>query len=112
MDMSNKIIYTEKSEQDLVNIYRYIAIDLLVPETAKKQVERIMNAIKGLDELPLRYKLYQNEPWHSRGLRVLPVDNYLVFYTVIEEEKTVAIVRIMYGGRNIELQLSNTKNIE
>ncbi|NLL22005.1 MAG: type II toxin-antitoxin system RelE/ParE family toxin [Firmicutes bacterium] len=110
--MSNKIIYTEKSEQDLVNIYRYIAIDLLVPETAKKQVERIMNAIKGLDELPLRYKLYQNEPWHSRGLRVLPVDNYLVFYTVIEEEKTVAIVRIMYGGRNIELQLSNTKNIE
>jgi len=63
MDMSNKIIYTEKSEQDLVNIYRYIAIDLLVPETAKKQVERIMNAIKGLDELPLRYKLYQNEPW-------------------------------------------------
>ncbi len=44
--MSNKIIYTEKSEQDLVNIYRYIAIDLLVPETAKKQVERIMNAIK------------------------------------------------------------------
>jgi toxin ParE1/3/4 len=112
MDMSYKIIYTEKSEQDLVNIYRYIAIDLLVPETAKKQVERIMNAIKGLDELPLRYKLYQNEPWHSRGLRVLPVDNYLVFYTVIEEEKTVAIVRIMYGGRNIELQLSNTKNIE
>ena len=110
--MSNKIIYTEKSEQDLVNIYRYIAIDLLVPETAKKQVERIMNAIKGLDELPLRYKLYQNEPWHSRGLRVLPVDNYLVFYTVIEEEKTVAIVRIMYGGRNIELQLSNTKNVE
>jgi toxin ParE1/3/4 len=79
--MSYKIIYTEESEQDLVNIYRYIAMDLLVTETAKNQIERIMKAIKGLDELPLRYKLYQNEPWHSRGLRVLPVDNYLVFYT-------------------------------
>ena len=110
--MSYKIIYTEESEQDLVNVYRYIAINLLVPETAKKQIDRIMNAIKGLDELPLRHKLYQNEPWHGKGLRVLPVDNYLVFYIVIEEEETVAIVRIMYGGRNIELQLSNTKIVE
>ncbi|AGL03647.1 type II toxin-antitoxin system RelE/ParE family toxin [Desulfoscipio gibsoniae] len=106
--MSYRIIYTEEAEQDLINVYRYIAMDLLVPEIAKKQIDRIMNAIKGLDEMPLRHKLYQDEPWHSKGLRVLPVDNYLVFYIVIEEE-IVAIVRIMYGGRNIELQLSNTK---
>jgi toxin ParE1/3/4 len=112
MGMSYKIIYTEESEQDLVNVYRYIAMNLLMPETAKKQIDRIMNAIKGLDELPLRHKLYQDEPWHSKGLRVLPVDSYLVFYIVIEEEKTVAIVRIMYGGRNIDLQLSNTKIVD
>ena len=104
-----RIIYTEESEQDLINIYRYIAINLSVPETAKNQTDRIMDAINGLDEMPLRHKLYQKEPWHSRGLRVLPVDNYLVFYVVVEEEKRVAIVRIMYGGRNIELQLSSTK---
>ena len=110
--MSYKIVYTEESEQDLINVYRYIAMNLSVPETAKKQTDRIMNAIKGPDELPLRYKFYQNEPWHSKGLRVFPVDSYLVFYIVIEEEKTVAIVRIMYGGRNIELQLSNTKIVD
>jgi toxin ParE1/3/4 len=110
--MSYKIVYTQESEQDLINIYRYIAINLSVPETAKKQTDRIMNAIKGLNEMPLRHKLYQNEPWHSKGLRVLPVDNYLVFYIVAGEEETVAIVRIMYGGRNIELQLSNTKNTD
>ena len=107
--MNYKIIYTRESEQDLINIYRYIAVNLSVPETAKKQADRIMDAIKGLDEMPFRHKLYQNEPWRSKGLRVLPVDNYLIFYIVAEEEKTVAIVRIMYGGRNIELQLSGTK---
>lgn len=107
--MSYKIIYTEESERDLLNIYSYIAMDLLVPETGKNQINRIMKAINGLDELPFRYKLYQGEPWRSRGLRVLPVDNYLVFYTVIEEENTVAVIRIMYAGRNIDLQLSNTK---
>ncbi|HHW73689.1 MAG TPA: type II toxin-antitoxin system RelE/ParE family toxin [Firmicutes bacterium] len=110
--MSYKIIYTQESEQDLINIYRYIAMSLLVPETAKKQADRIMKAIEGLDEMPLRFKLYPNEPWNSRGLRILPVDNYLVFYTVIEEEKTIAIVRIMYGGRSIESQLSNTVTID
>jgi toxin ParE1/3/4 len=109
MGMNYKIIYTQESEQDLINIYRYIAINLSVPETAKKQTDRIMKAIESLDEMPLRHKLYQNEPWHSKGLRVLPVDNYLVFYVVVEEEKLVAIIRIMYGGRNIELQLSSTK---
>lgn len=110
--MSYKIVYTEESEQDLVNVYRYIAMNLVVPEIAKKQTDRIMNAIRGLDKLPLRHKLYQKELWHSKGLRVLPVDSYLVFYIVIEKEKTVAIVRIMYGGRNIELQLSNTKIVD
>jgi len=103
--MSYKIAYSETSEQDLVNIFGYISMNLLEPETAKKQNNRIMNAIAGLEELPLRHKLYQNEPFHSRGLRVLPVDNYLVFYTVIEKAKTVTIIRIMYGGRNIDLQL-------
>ena len=107
--MGYRIIYTEESEQDLINIYRYIAINLSVPQTAKKQTDRIMDAINGLDEMHLKHKLYQNEPWHSKGLRVLPVDNYLVFYVVVEEEKLVAIVRIMYGGRNVELQLSSTK---
>ena len=109
MGMGYKVVYTQESEQDLINIYRYIAINLSVPETAKRQTDRIMKAIEGLDEMPRRHKLYQNEPWHSKGLRVLPVDNYLVFYITLEEEKMVAIVRIMYGGRNIELQLSSTK---
>lgn len=30
----------------------------------------------------------------------------------MEEEKTVAIVRIMYGERNIELQLSDIKTVD
>ena len=110
--MSYKVIYTQESEQDLINIYMYIAKNLLAPETAKKQADRIMKAIEALDEMPLRFKLYTNEPWNSMGLRVLPVDNYLVFYIVIGEEKTVVIIRIMYGGRSIEFQLSNAEVID
>ncbi len=109
MGVTYKVVYTREAELDLISIYRYIAINLAAAETAKNQADRIINAIKGLDETPLRHKLYQHEPWHSKGLRILPVDNYLVFYMVVEKERIVAIIRIMYGGRNIDWQLSGSK---
>lgn len=32
----------------------------------------------------------------------LPIDNYVVFYLVDEQAMAVKIVRIVYGGRNLE----------
>ncbi len=58
--------------------------------------------------MPNRFRLYDEEPWKSKGLRVLPIKNYLIFYITDEENKTVYIARIMYGGRKIESQLNET----
>jgi toxin ParE1/3/4 len=41
-----------------------------------------------------------------KGLRVLPVDNYLVFYLPDESNNIVSVIRIMYGGRDIEKHLN------
>ena len=38
----------------------------------------------------------------------MPVDHFVVFYIPDEEEKTVTVIRIVYGGRNIDVQLRNT----
>lgn len=100
-----KIVYTEQAARDLRGIHEYIAFTLLEPEIAKKQSKCILDAVTKLNEMPLRCPLYEKEPWHGKGLRVLPVDHYLVFYMPIEPSKTVAIIRIMYGGRNLEEQL-------
>lgn len=107
--MSWKIIYSDKARQDLRNIYEYIAYDLLVPETATGQVQRIMRGIRTLDKIPVRHRLYEEEPWHSQGIRFFPVDNYLVFYLPDRARNIVQIVRIMYAGRDITGQLSKTK---
>ena len=101
------VSYSEEARQDLRDIYEYIAYELLVPETAARQAERIMKAARSLEQIPMRYRLYEGEPWHSQGLRVLPVDNYLVFYLPDETNATVSIIRIMYGGRDIENQLND-----
>lgn len=103
--MKWEVFYTEQAETDLRNVFEYIAFTLLVPETAKKQVQRIMKEIVALDSMPFRYKLYHKEPWKSRGLRTFSVDNYLVFYMPDEEKNTVSVIRIMYGGRDIEKHL-------
>lgn len=109
--MKYKIVYTAESKHDLQSIYLYIANELLVPDTAKGQVQRIMKNIRSLEKMPMRYRLYDDEPWNSMGLRFLPVDNYLVFYLPDETSHTVQIIRIMYGGRDSREQLKETDKI-
>lgn len=102
------VVYTSEARQDLRDIYEYIAYELLVPEIASGQVDRIMKAARSLEQMPMRYRLYEEEPWHSQGLRFLPVDNYLIFYLPDETNNVVNIIRVMYGGRDVKKQLSET----
>lgn len=109
--MKYKVMYTAEAREDMRNIFRYISEELLVPENAARQVERIMATVRKLDIMPNKNPLYEEEPWHSRELRYFPVDNYLVFYKVDNEMETVYVVRIMYGGRDVCTQLYMTEDI-
>ncbi len=102
------VVYTSEARQDLRDIYEYIAYELMVSEIASGQVDRIMKAARSLEQMPMRYRLYEEEPWHSQGLRFLPVDNYLIFYLPDETNNVVNIIRVMYGGRDVKKQLSET----
>lgn len=106
--MNWKIKYTVQARKDLRDIYEYIALGLLAPENAVGQTQRIMQTIRSLEEMPMKHRLYEEEPWHSQGIRFFPVDHYLVFYLPIEPQNTVNIVRIMYGGRDVYRQLGET----
>jgi len=106
--MNWKILYTSQAKSDLRDIYEYISDVLLVSETAKSIIQRIVEAVRELDEMPFRYKLYHDEPWHDQRMRFFPIKNYLVFYLPVDDENTVYIVRIMYGGRDLSKQLEGT----
>lgn len=97
---------SEQAEADLRGIFEYIAFELQSPEKARKQLLRLENQILSLDERPERYRRYEKEPWRSRGLRVLPTDNYVIFYIPDKGNQVVTIIRVMYNGRNIEEQLN------
>lgn len=107
--MKYKVTYTEGAKKDLKGIFGYISEKLLAPGNAAGQTQRIMAAVRKLDNMPHRYKLYEEEPWHSQELRYFSVDNYLVFYKVDDKIRKVYVVRIMYGGRDIRTQLSKSQ---
>lgn len=103
--MKYQVFTTEKAEEDLNSIADYLIYKLLAGETALKQIDRIEHAVMSLEEMPERYRIYDKE----RDLRVMGVDNYLVFYIIDNDNKTVTVIRIMYGKRDIESQLSQEK---
>lgn len=102
MTDSYNVSYSADALSDLREIYLYIANELLIPETAVAQVGRIKREIRSLDFMPARYVLIEWEPWHSMGMHQLTVDNFIVYYFVDDKERSVTVVRIFYGGRDIE----------
>lgn len=104
--MIYKIDITVQAKVDLRSIYEYIAFTLLAPESAVGQLDRLEEGIMGLNEMPMRFKKYESEPWKSRDMHIMPIDNFVVLYTPNEETGVVTINRVMYSGRNINDQLS------
>ena len=100
--MNYSIVITPQAKNDLREIFKYIAFDLQSVQNAVGQIERIEKAISSLDTMPERFKVYDKPKWHKRNLRIMPINNYLVFYIPSHDNCTVTVLRIMYGGRNID----------
>ena len=109
--MIYEVITTNQADADLRGIYEYIAFELLSPDHAVGQIDRLEKHILELEKFPEKFRLYENEPWLSRGLRVMPVDHYLVFYILDKDAGVVTVIRVMYEGRHVESQLNNHTGI-
>lgn len=105
--MIYEVTTTNQADADLRDIYEHIAFELLSPDNAAGQLDRLEEHIIGLEKFPEKFRLYEKEPWHSRGLRIMPVDNYLVFYIPDKDAGIVTVIRIMYVGRDIDSQLND-----
>ena len=102
MSDTYSVIYSPEAKDDLREIYSYIAYDLHAPETAEGQVNRIRKEIRSLDFMPSRYAVGDWEPWKSLGMNRVPVDNFFVYYYVNDGSRTVTVIRIFSGGRDVE----------
>ena len=105
--MIYKVQLTDAAKLDLRGIYEYIAFSLLEPVIARNVKNRIVSGLKSLNKTPERYPIYQEEPWKSSELRRINIGNYSGFFLVAE--KSVHVIRILYGGRDIRTILNESE---
>lgn len=90
-----------RAKREIEGIYHYIAVEKLSPENAKGQVDRIKNAILGLDTFPQSHQERTEGRYAGKGYRQIVIDNYLAIFKADEDHKIVNVVTVQYQGRNI-----------
>lgn len=91
---------TEYALEAMRGIAHYIAYDLFSPQAAVNTLNAIRAEIKSLDTLPSRVALTDDEPWHSEGIHKMPVNNYLVYFWINEDEHIVHVTNVVYARRD------------
>lgn len=89
-----------RANRDLDAIYQYIAEQLLSPDTALNQVDRIEQEILNLDTLPYRWPVRTKGAYAGKGYRQAQVDHYTIVYRVDEMRKWVIVLTVRYSASN------------
>jgi len=95
------VVNSTDADENIINIYNYIADVLVEPFIALNQINRINDAIDSLNEMPGRYPLYQGNSC-QKDLHRMNVDNYSVFYQIFPDEDLVFVNTVIYGKRDID----------
>ena len=101
-----KVEFLPIAKQDLREIALYISNDLCNPTAAVNLVEEIVEATEKLSDFPYSHHMYYPIRPLKKEYRKIPIRNYMVFYTVDEQQKNVTISRIIYAKRNLSSQIT------
>lgn len=101
-----KVEFLPVAKQDLREIALYISNDLCNPTAAVNLVEEIVEATEKLSDFPYSHPMYYPLRPLKKEYRKILIKNYMVFYSVDEQQKNVAISRIIYAKRNLSSQIT------
>ena len=98
--MTRRILITPKADQDLDDIYNFIAQNN--PDIALKFFDAARQTFNQLAQNPEIGAIYEVSKPELQGLRrwrVRKFDKYMIFYRY--DDDLLEIVRILYAGRDI-----------
>ena len=105
-----EIIYTEAAAQDIEEKADYIAAQFCDPDLAENWYFRLKADLqKQLSTFPLKYPLYDVEPWNQRGIREYISRNDVVLYSVDVDGFRVYILAVCTKGRDLAAHLKAQK---
>ena len=86
-----------------MEIFEYVTSVINAPIAANNLIGKFDKSISRLRDFPFSYPEYRPKVFADTKYRVLVVENYLVFYTILND--VVEIRRILYSKRNINKNL-------
>ena len=98
--MVYSLIITDVAEEDILNTVKYIVDVLKAPTAANNLLDEIERHEEILENTPNIYPLVPDEYLAQKGLKFTIIKNYLMFYTIDENEKIVTVIRFLYGRRD------------
>lgn len=95
-----KVIITPTAYREMNRIYEYITEDLYAENAAKDLMEIVENKIQRLKYSPKIHTEINKIDELERNYRKIIIKNYIILYTINEENKTVFIAHMYYSGIN------------
>lgn len=108
MTKQYEVFVLPEAQDDIRSIVLYIATDLHAVDASIKLNEEIHRSINSLTELPERFQVVEEEPWHSVNVRRMIVNNYYVYYWILKSEPKVEILSVVCIGRNQREQMKRS----
>lgn len=105
--MSYTVVMTDTAKQDLREITIWIAEQTKDIEVAKRFVNELRERCKKLDEFPSTGSFPRDHILKSAGFRFVTHKEYLVFYIIDEENKTVNVMAIFNAKKDYMRVLKN-----
>jgi len=91
------VLITKTAERDLSRAADHIEFVLKNPSAADTLLNEAERTAAALAQMPERWPAVDDKLLSAQGIRWVRVKNYLMFYTVSQAEKTVTILRFLYG---------------
>lgn len=95
------VILTPDAEDSLNELDDYITFGLMAADTAMIYLRDIRKEISSLCSAPKRFRLIEREPWHSRGVSRMNAKNFAVFFIVVEQDREVYVLNVVYQKRDL-----------
>ena len=95
-----KLEYLPIARKDMLEIVRYISLELHNPDAANRLALELVNAVEKVLRFPYATPVYQTIRPLKHEYRKILVQNFLIFYLIDEEKKLVTVARVVYAKRD------------
>ena len=100
--MDYKIHVTPAAQEDIGETIDYLVRRLKNPTAASRLLGQIRVCYQELQKYPGIYEQCRDIRLREKGYRKAVIDNFILVYHPVEEERTVFVLGFFYGGRDYE----------